>query len=688
MTSQTTIQSHHSLPSPSVGGPSSRTGHATARTCLLATLLLGTLPALVGCATNGEFFAPAPQAVQISGTLHGGNQPVTGSRVYLYAAGTAANGGAATSLLAAPGYVTTDGNGAFNFTSLYTCPAGGYVYLLALGGNPGLTPTPPATTVNNAKLAMASGIGACPLSPLASYNIDEVTTVATAYALAQFTTSETQIGAAPAYATGLGNAFGNIPNIVSLSTGRALPTTPFGNGIVPATTLNSLANSLAPCVNSDGSGTPCAALMSDTNTTGAGGTPIDTFQAAINIAKNPGVKTTNIFNDAQPNAPFQPALTAAPNDYSLTVQYLGQPNPNIPNTRKCADSNAAFTDICQAQGIAIDQTGNVWITSFNPDSNGAGGVSGYDQGEIVKFSPAGAELSPAGGYTTPYLYRLNQLAFDSNNVAWTGTRATTVAGTAYPDAIVRISQTGAIQTYTGGGIVTPRGIAVDAYNNIWTAGPGVMAEFTNGGVPVSGTGYQSATLTNGTFKMAFDHLGNAWSIGYNQATLVPTLNEFTPVSRAQNLQGTYGGTFTQSIMASTGAISDGIAIDANNNVFTASTYTTTAQQGTGFLAKYSNAGVLLSGTAGYTAGGILYPNDVVIDGNNNAFGTDSPLGYITNTGAAISPPSGYQSPNGNDCCFTGAIDNSGNLWLTGGIGLYQVIGIAVPVITPQTLTIR
>ena len=66
----------------------------------------------------------------------------------------------------------------------------------------------------------------------------------------------------------------------------------------------------------------------------------------------------------------------------------------------------------------------------------------------------------------------------------------------------------------------------------------------------------------------------------------------------------------------------------------------------------------------------------------NVFAMDSPLGEISNAGAAISPPTGYQSFNAADCCFAGAIDSSGNLWATGGTGLYQMIGIATPVVTP------
>ncbi|MDQ2924536.1 MAG: hypothetical protein M3R43_03115, partial [Acidobacteriota bacterium] len=129
----------------------------SARMCILSVLVLGAAQTLAGCGANTIIPAASPEVVRLSGNVHGGNQPVVGSHIFLYAVSTTANGGASTSLLNAPGFVITDGNGGFSITSDYTCPTGGYVYLLALGGNPGLAPS----SVNNAELAMASGVGAC-----------------------------------------------------------------------------------------------------------------------------------------------------------------------------------------------------------------------------------------------------------------------------------------------------------------------------------------------------------------------------------------------------------------------------------------------------------------------------------------------------------------------------------------------
>ncbi len=70
----------------------------------------------VGAAPTGAITAP-----HIRGSVHGGQQPVSGATIQLFAAGTSGYGTGATSLLTAP--VTTDSGGNFTITGDYTCPS-------------------------------------------------------------------------------------------------------------------------------------------------------------------------------------------------------------------------------------------------------------------------------------------------------------------------------------------------------------------------------------------------------------------------------------------------------------------------------------------------------------------------------------------------------------------------------------
>jgi hypothetical protein len=258
----------------------------------------------------------------LTGTVRGGSQPISGSQVYLYAVSTSQDAGPASPLLNSPGYVTTLSDGSFSLAGDFTCPAGAYVYLLAKGGNPGL-----ASGTNNAEIALAAGLGLCSAITSSTHvSLNEVTTVATAYSLAAYASSETNIGANNAVANTLGSAFANIPELIDMGTGYALTTNASG-GIVPQATIDSLANALAACVSSDGTGTLCSSLMTAANVTGANGTPVDTFQAALKIAQNPTVNVQGIFNLPPSGSPFQPNLSAKPNDWTVSVTYPGGASP-------------------------------------------------------------------------------------------------------------------------------------------------------------------------------------------------------------------------------------------------------------------------------------------------------------------------------------------------------------------------
>ena len=298
---------------------------------LAANLVLLLLPAatvgLIGCGMGVQAPVSSNSPVQvevISGHLRGGQQPVSGAKVYLYATSTTANFGTATPLLSSPSYVLSDANGNFQIPP-HACPAGAYVYVLALGGNPGL-----AAGTNNADLALAAGMGSCDVAQSATVNVDEVTTVATAFSLVNYTSSETQVGAniaSTSDAVNLGDDFAAIPNLVDLPSGQARTSTLDGTGVVPQTTINSLADSLAPCINSDGTGSACAALMAAANVESGNGTPVDTFQAAVNIAKNPFLNVAPVYALATSNSPFQPTLASAPANWTIAISYpTGSPS--------------------------------------------------------------------------------------------------------------------------------------------------------------------------------------------------------------------------------------------------------------------------------------------------------------------------------------------------------------------------
>jgi len=147
----------------------------TTRLFLPAALFL-----LTSCTTTPRTATVAVPA-GMTGMIHGGEQPISGVAVYLYAVGTTGDGSASQSLLTTP--VTTDGGGNFSLTGDYTCsPSNELVYLVGLGGDasPGIP---------NPQIALMAALGPCnTLTSSTFIDVNELTTVAAVYALAPYMT--------------------------------------------------------------------------------------------------------------------------------------------------------------------------------------------------------------------------------------------------------------------------------------------------------------------------------------------------------------------------------------------------------------------------------------------------------------------------------------------------------------------
>ena len=269
-----------------------------------------------GCAGNFQTTASSPQAAAVlQGSVHGGQQPVSGATIQLYGVGTTADKSAATTLLTAP--VLTDGNGNFSITGLYSCTGVTQVYITATGGIPG-------GSLPNPNLAMMTALGACSsLTATTQIAIDENTTVAATSALLPYMSSYAAVGSGTSDAAAMTQAFALASQYVSPSSGQAP-----GQGIpagyrAPISLINTLGNIISACINSTGGtagdNTNCGNLF--TLATPSGGTaPTDTIGALLNIAATPQLNTATLFNLSPAAGPFQPSLSSAPSSFQLVLQ--------------------------------------------------------------------------------------------------------------------------------------------------------------------------------------------------------------------------------------------------------------------------------------------------------------------------------------------------------------------------------
>lgn len=650
--------------------------------CLLVACVISI--SLTGCSLSSTSGATPAAGLAIKGAVYGGQSPISGAHVYLLAANTAANAGPglaatssnkSTSLITVGStdsvgtYVTTDPNGNFTITSDYTCTGGQQVYLYALGGNPGLT-----AGTNNASAGLMAALGACPGTVGTTGNtfssglfvqMNEVSTVAAAYAFAGFATDATHVSSSGTTQAkvGIANAFANAANLETLSTGVALATTPTASGssTVPQSEINTLADILAACVNTTGtvtSSTPCYTLFTNALSGGTTGTqPTDTATAAINIAHNPAANISALYGLAATNPPFV-GLSAQPNDFTIVLSFIG--------------GGIAGNG---PQGIAIDGSGNVWTA--NP------GLSVSSVGTVTELAGSGQALSVTG-YIGGGINRPFGLAIDNSTPAnvW----VTNYNG----NSVTELNSSGTASgssPYTAGSMNQPVGIAIDGTGNLWIAnnGNGSVTELTSSGTAHSGTPSTGGGLST-PYGIAVDISGNAWVAN----TTGSSVSEFTSSGGVHAGAPYSGGGIGNSV---------GVAFDSSGNAWISNKIgSVTELNSTGTASAgspYSGGGLSSINTAGPGliaidgAGNVWVAN---IDGGGNANSHSGSITELSNSGTAISGSNGYTgaSASSSDLIVNPvgiAVDPSGNVWASCSGNVVELVGAATPVVTPLSAAV-
>lgn len=296
-------------------------------------MLLPVSAGLTGCGNNG--YSYPVRGTGFSGSVFGGQNPVAGSSVQLYAAGVTGDGSTATALIGAT-VTTSDGTGqinsnanagnknnslptgSFTLTGDFTCPtASSEVYLVGMGGNPGL-----GTGVNS-DLALMTALGQCGnLSSSTFIVLNELTTVSSLAALYEFATTYDAIGSGSNDASQLLAQFNEVPEYTNTANGTVPgPALPAGYS-ASSTAIQTLGDIVAACINSAG-GTAgdtsvCGQLFHLTTIQG-NPAPTNTVDSVINILNQPTVNVSQIFALLPANSPFQPTLSSAPANWLLPI---------------------------------------------------------------------------------------------------------------------------------------------------------------------------------------------------------------------------------------------------------------------------------------------------------------------------------------------------------------------------------
>ncbi len=441
---------------------------------------------------------------------------MTGGLIQLYAVGTTGDGSAATPLIGTP-LTTSDGSGnaansnanvgngfnslpagSFTLAGEYTCPsAGAEVYLVGTGGNSG------SGTNNN--LAMMAALGPCGnLSSSTFVFMDELTTVSSVAALANYMSSYSAAGSSTTDASALQAAFTTVNEYTDTSLGTVpgptLPASTYASGIE----IQTLGDAISACINSAGGvagdRSSCGMLFTDTTPSG-GAAPTDTIGAARNIVKNPTLNVCAIYLLVPPSPPFQPTLSGCPSNWDLPIStltvnvsgpssvYVGQTSQYTATVSGAANQTVAW----MVNGVAGGSTATGTISSsglYTPPS--------ANSSDTVTISAASVLSTTATGSVGVTVQPVSVAVTGPANVLFsqTGQYSAVVTGAAQTVTWMVNGVTGgnaAEGTITTGGLYTAPASAPATPVTVGAQSTAVAAATGSYSVTVSGTALTYAT---------------------------------------------------------------------------------------------------------------------------------------------------------------------------------------------------
>jgi NHL repeat len=603
----------------------------------------------------------APQAV--AGTVKSAAGPLSGFGVTLFAGGS--------SSVAELGSSTTAADGTFFITYAQPQDPNAVLYLRAAEASP---------TGGPRSLWSVLGPGPAPDTVV----VDEATTVATAYAMAQFTDGTEIRGPSP----GLPNAAAMAHNLADVRTGDLSPvllTTPNGGETRTRDTFDSLANAVSACVET---AIACEALF-DAATSPQGTRPDDTFAALVNVAHDPWHHIPEVFTVSMLGPrPHQPFLAAAPPGWTLALRFVGD-----------------GTSVDGPGNVVVDDRGHLWVNNnyvYSADSN----TQVCGSGLLSEFLPDGryASGSPYSGGG------LNGAGFgigrDPYGDIWVGNFGFASPGCADPPPHNSVSQFRPDGTpvspdtagWTQGNIAWPQATVSDDQGTIW------IANCNNNSVTIFPGGDPTLARqltglgTDQPFGIAFGKDGTAFVTGSASSTVAMIGPDGTPRPGSP-----ISGAFLHTPM--------GVATDRGGNVWivnqgVAAPNCPTLNFGVGVpsLALLGPDGTPAPG-APFTGGGLRVPWGVAVDGNDNVWVADFAEQRVSEfcgvPAIGCRPGSGAGDPISPDVTGYGfdgltrntgvAVDPSGNVWLVnnwkqdplvpnpGGYEVVAFVGMAGPV---------
>jgi hypothetical protein len=459
--------------------------------------------------------------------------------------------------------------------------------------------------------------------------INELSTVAAAFSMAQFARESAIAGRA----FGLRVAAGMSGNLVAPLTGDAsevMLTSPNADETTSLRSMRALANLVAACVRQRPGALEALRRLAPGE---HGEPPADTFQAMVNIARNPARNVGDLYRQTKAFEVYVPALERLrpPDAWTLAV--------------KVNDSGSERHMFGGPANVAFDANGYAWVANnvvqgtpasakcimvLRPDGRPADGRNGTPRSPVS----GGGILGVGLGVTVA-----------PNGHAWVGNFGWGDPDTEYPvdGTVSEIDAHGhpvSPPAGYGGGTYRVQGTVADRHGNLWLAsfGNDRVVVFPGGrpheafGYPATGSRHQKAPGV-GPFCIAPTEDG-AW-VTYSGGLGWPENDQSQScVCRYRLREGELELVHTLPV----GWVTKGIALDSEGNAWVAS-------GGDDRVYMISPDGATCTGFSG---GGISGPWNVAVDGDDQVWVANfGPMGPTHDyTTASVSRLAGIRPPRG------------------------------------------
>ena len=525
--------------------------------------------------------------------------------------------------------------------------------------------------------------------------INELTTVAMAYSLAQFLHEDKIYGNNDAIQI----ASEMNQNVVSITTGLSsyvITNAPNAKQTNAWMLTNTLSNAIAACVNNSSLCQKLFALSNSIN----GNLSINTLDVIHNLALNPAQHINEIMDLAISSEIYSPSLLLPPDAWTLALKF------NQTGSVDCPFGGPG--------NFVFDKNGYLWITN-----NVVQGTP-YSTNCMIVLKPNGMPADGVGATVKSPVYGGGILgagfgiSIDAFNKIWLGNFGW---GGVNPNGSVSEKKKKGVPLFESPGlnnlVYQVQDLQSDSQNNMWIASNG------NQRIVIYPSGNQNnaiyaSTLDGNPFDFAISNLDEVW-VSFNNKSNV-----------AKYKLSSDGKSIELLHLVDVGGTPIGINLDSQDNLWVSSFNES-------FIHMVSPNG---DHVESFSGGGIVKTWDVAIDGDdniyamnffpnsNNTYGIAKLCGISVKNcphgavfGTPISPPNGYTLPTGGNQVLlsngeplygaggvpdfhplmrmtSGKVDKAGNLWVTnnwkpdfaidlttnpGGDGMVAFLGLAKPI---------